>query len=256
MWTASGNISNALWIPVEYDLTAVAAHQPNVRLRWGLGANGDTRVSFGWNIDDVEVRGDAVAPTRTLTVSVQQPGWGSVTPSGGLFADGSQVTLTATASNFFRFAAWQGAASGTSAVTFVVMTNNLQVTASFEAIVTTNHAVPLSWLAEHGFTNNPEQAAALSGSNGLPVWASYVAGLDPTNSSSVFEVEPVPGTAAGLVLQWNAVSGRVYTIYRSTNLLNGFAPLPGAIDMPWPCNSFTAGVNAAEGCFDLGVRIP
>ena len=255
VWTASGNIINTLWIPVEYDITQVAAHQPAVRLRWGLGGNGDSRTSFGWNIDDVEVRGDAVAQNRTLAVAVQQAGWGSVTPPGGVYTDGSQVTLSATASNYFRFAAWQGSVAGTSSVVSVVMTNNLHVTAVFEEITTTNHAVPLAWLAQHGFTNNPEQAASLPGSNGIPVWASYVAGLDPADPGSVFAVETEPAPA-GLVLQWNSVSGRVYTIYRSTNLLSGFSPLQGAIDMPWPRSSFTADVDAADGCFDLGVRIP
>ncbi|MFH0909858.1 MAG: hypothetical protein V1929_13945 [bacterium] len=48
----------------------------------------------------------------------------------------------------------------------------------------------------------------------------------------------------------------MYTICRSTNLLMGFAPVPGAVDMPWPRNAYTAGVDAVEGCYDLGVRIP
>ena len=98
----------------------------------------------------------------------------------------------------------------------------------------------------------------MPGSNGIPVWASYVAGLDPDDPASEFAVDTAPAATApsGLVLQWNAVSGRVYTVYHSTNLLNGFAPLPGAIDLPWTQSAFTAGVDAADGSFDLGVRIP
>jgi hypothetical protein len=194
--------------------------------------------------------------TRLLIVTVPNPERGSVTPTNGAYAAGSTVTLTATASNFYRFSGWQGDVQGTSNPVNVIMTNLTLVTAVFDNVTTTNHAVPLAWLAQHGLTNNPEQAAGMPGSNGIPVWASYVAGLDPGDPTSHFSVVQVPANGSAYVLDWNAVSGRTYTVYCSTNLLSGFTPVPGAVDLPWPRNSFTAQLDQVECSFSLGVRIP
>jgi len=70
----------------------------------------------------------------------------------------------------------------------------------------------------------------------------YVAGLDPNDPDSEFLTDILPGT----VLQWQpCVSGRVYTVQWSTNLLEGFQPLE--TNIPWSAGGFTDSVHNARG---------
>lgn len=62
-------------------------------------------------------------------------------------------------------------------------------------------------------------------SNGFnTIHEAYLAGLDPNDKNARFGIlEHKPGLNG--TLRWTAVSGRVYSVYWSTNLLNGFQPL-------------------------------
>ena len=75
----------------------------------------------------------------TLTTSVDPSGSGYVTlnPSGGTYAAGTQVTITAHPYSGYGFDFWSGDASGTStSVTITIMESNKSVTAHFIAIDT------------------------------------------------------------------------------------------------------------------------
>jgi hypothetical protein len=41
------------------------------------------------------------------------------------------------------------------------------------------------------------------------------------------------------VLNWNTVTGRTYTVWASTNLVEGFTRVSGATNLPWTVQSFT-----------------
>jgi hypothetical protein len=64
-----------------------------------------------------------------------------------------------------------------------------KVYALFAENTGTNHATPYTWLAGHGFTNEMDSAELLIGSNGIPVWQSYVADLNPTDASSLLRIK-------------------------------------------------------------------
>jgi PKD repeat protein len=100
-----------------------------------------------------------------------------------------------------------------------------------------------SWEAQYfgGSTNANPNSMAANGVN--TVMESYVAGLNPTNAQSVFTVTNRM-TAAQSTLQWSSVSGRVYSVYWTTNLFNSFQPL--ASNIAWPQNSWTDAVHGAE----------
>jgi len=51
----------------------------------------------------------------------------------------------------------------------------------------------------------------------------YVAGIDPTDPEAFFEI--TGGDARTGALWWNAVAGRMYIVYWTTNLLDGFSPI-------------------------------
>lgn len=69
----------------------------------------------------------------TLSISVSPSGAGSVSPSGGQYESGLQVTLSATPASEYTFDYWDGAASGSSPAVTITMDSDKSVTAHFKA---------------------------------------------------------------------------------------------------------------------------
>jgi hypothetical protein len=175
-----------------------------------------------------------------LSVTVNNPAWGSVSPTNGTYAAGSSVELQATPATYYRFNQWNGDATGTNNPLTIVLNTNTSVLAVFGEVFTTNHPTPHWWLADYGYTNDFETAVTAIGANGIPLWQSYIAGLDPNDPESQFRLtwQPTPD-GASYVLHWNTVADRVYSIWSSTNLSAGFTPVPGAANLPWTIQNFT-----------------
>jgi hypothetical protein len=198
-------------------------------------------------------------PTVQLIASVNNPAWGSVSPTNAVYEAGSSAQIQATPAAYYRFAAWTNDAGGTVNPLTLVLNTNVSVKAIFAEQLTTNHPTPLSWLASCGYTNNFETVVTNIGANGLPLWQSYIAGLNPADPNDQFRLalnHRVNGN--GDVLSWSTVTGRVYSISWSTNLANAFAPLPGASNLPWTTRSFTnlANPSASAACYRIEVRKP
>jgi hypothetical protein len=51
------SMNDTTWAQFEYDISAVADHQPALRLRWTMGTTDSSVTYQGWNIDDVEIWG-------------------------------------------------------------------------------------------------------------------------------------------------------------------------------------------------------
>ncbi len=80
--------------------------------------------------------------------------------------------------------------------------------------------LPDDWEQQHyGSTSIAPTNIAANGMN--TVREAYIAGLNPTNPTALFEIHQLQNK----VLQWIAVSGRVYSIDWSTNLISGFQTL-------------------------------
>jgi hypothetical protein len=85
------------------------------------------------------------------------------------------------------------------------------------------HGTPVPWLTEYGFTNPSNWASNETNDpngNGLMTWQDYVAGLNPTNSSSVFTVQnPMPtGPFGQQQITFGTSLNRTYRVDTSTNL--------------------------------------
>jgi len=66
------------------------------------------------------------------------------------------------------------------------------------------------------------------------VWQCYIAGLNPTNPVSAF----LAAISAGQIVQWSpSESGRVYSVWWTTNLLDNFQSLE--TNLPWTQGSYT-----------------
>ena len=70
-------------------------------------------------------------PTYTLSVSVSPSGAGSVSPLGGEYESGEQVTLTASPATGYLFNHWSGDVSGTISTITITMDSNKSLTAHF-----------------------------------------------------------------------------------------------------------------------------
>lgn len=79
-------------------------------------------------------------------------------------------------------------------------------------------------------------------------WEEYITGMDPTNAASAFAVTNLVTTPEHVLIEWPSISGRVYRVFWTTNLLSGFQPLESGITHPR--NSCTDTVHSAENeCF-------
>jgi len=105
------------------------------------------------------------------------------------------------------------------------------------------------WWEEQYFSGSTNANPTATCSNEVnTVRDAYIAGLDPNDALSFFELSNVWNR-----LWWNATSGRVYNIYWTTNLLNTFQPLK----TNFTGNSFTDTTHGVEEkCFyKIDVRL-
>ena len=95
------------------------------------------------------------------------------------------------------------------------------------------HGTPVPWLISYGFTDPNSWAAAETNDangNGFPTWQDYLAGLNPTNTSSVFVVRnlaPV-GSPSHYQITFSTALLRTYRVDASTNLVT-WQPLQSGI---------------------------
>ena len=111
VWTSSSGVAvtDNAWQAVSHDLSAVADHQADVRLRWGYQVLlADAYPYSGWNLDDISVWGAPPAGTPEIAVSGNGVNIvdGDATPSTTDFTDfgsripgGSTLTRTFTIQN-------------------------------------------------------------------------------------------------------------------------------------------------------------
>ena len=123
-----------------------------------------------------------------LSVAVNNSMWGGVYPTNEIFSAGSLIELLATPATYFRFKEWKGDVSGTQNPITILMETDKSVLAVFEEILTSEHPTPYWWLASHGYTNDFETAVNSVGLNGLLLWQSYIAGLNPNDPTSQLQL--------------------------------------------------------------------
>lgn len=198
------------WQEVVMDLSPWAGHAAQVRFRFGSDSS---KVREGWYVDDVFV----------------YPGtgsgdWISVAPTSGSLPAASAETLWVDMSAAdlgagtwwpaeIRVAADQDAGDATAAVVFVVYGGG----SDFDADQMSDE-----WEIAHGF--NPSDASDRDldqDGDGQSNYAEFVAGTDPWNTESYFRAEAM-ALDPSLRVRFNAVSGRVYRLQLSTNLMSGY----------------------------------
>ncbi len=106
---------------------------------------------------------------------------------------------------------------------------------------TDGDGIPDTWEGRYygGETNAIATNLCANGIN--TILQAYIAGLNPTNATSFFEVSNVRN-----ILHWNATNARIYSIYWSSNLLSGFdEPLEN--NLPWTAMPYTDTNHTSDG---------
>ena len=89
--------------------------------------------------------------------------------------------------------------------------------------------------------NNPAAVTnADPDGDGMCNWDEYVAGTDPSNTLSRLVItNAAVMSVTGHILTWPGMSGHVYSVERSTNLMEGFTGILS--NLPWmdPVNTVT-----------------
>lgn len=91
--------------------------------------------------------------------------------------------------------------------------------------------------------------------DGLSNYAEWVAGTSPTAGESVFALQSgsvQPGER--FVIRWHSAAGRTYSVYHSTNLVQGFSLLKSSIPADPPLNSYTDTVVTAGSFYMIKVQ--
>ncbi|MDF7797982.1 fibronectin type III domain-containing protein [Pontiellaceae bacterium B1224] len=87
----------------------------------------------------------------------------------------------------------------------------------------TTNGTPKIWLEGYGLTEADDEVD--NDGDGLLTWEEYFTGTIPTDSNSVLVVNSIVNTDSGLVLSWQSVEGKSYSILTNTSL--NFGGVPG-----------------------------
>lgn len=214
-------------------------------------------------IDGYVAATNQVRPPATefaLNIGVNNPAWGEVNLTNAIFPAGTTVQVEATPATYYQFQNWAGGLNSTNNPVTLVLNTNIALLAVFSEVLTTNQPTPRWWLAANGFTQSMENAVLGLGSNGIPVWQSYIAGLNPNDPASQLSLsfDPQASGRNTVVLKWNPVVGRVYSILSSSDPWGGFTTIPNASNLPPGITGITNLINknASQMFYRLEVRKP
>ncbi|MEI6971562.1 MAG: lamin tail domain-containing protein [bacterium] len=194
-------------------------------------------------------------------LGVYTNGPGTIT-GGNLWAEpGSNVLVSALPDAHYQFGGWTGSVDGVDAssnVIHVVMTNNRMLWGHFADILWTNGAAE-GWLDYYYPGTNDYNNAALSDTDGdgHAAWQEQIAGTIPTNRESVFRISAMRQDMSGSSVSWPSVTGRIYSIYKSTNIMDDWPGSPYTNNLTSPTNgtrTWTDEVTNNPAFYQLNVQ--
>jgi lysyl endopeptidase len=103
----------------------------------------------------VDISGGTPPPQYTLTTNTVGNGSITLNPPGGIYDEGTVVTLTAVPASGWQFDGWSGDLSGTANPTTITMNSNKNVTATFSEIIVPQYTLTVNIVGQGGVTLNP-----------------------------------------------------------------------------------------------------
>jgi hypothetical protein len=242
-WTA--NETNRYQTQIIVPLTAYAGK--TVRIAWVYDLTGSGAAVA---LDDLLIQNGSSATETNFTLTVIH-GTG-----GGSYPEHAVVDIAADpAPAGQKFSAWTGATGYVtdilSAATTVSMPAlPITLTATYAERDSDGDGMDDDWETAYlgGLKQNGSQDSDGDGETDLE---EFIAGTHPKQGQSVFKISRVT-TGGQSVLSWDPVSGRVYSIHWSTNLISGFQCLESNI--PFTRAGFT-NANGSAGFYKMDVRL-
>jgi hypothetical protein len=166
--------------------------------------------------------------------------YGTVNPSGEVLVTlGGGTNFNMVATNYYHVedvvidgTVSQGAISN---YAFTNVTANRTIDAHFTADLA-SHDTPVWWLVQHGLGTNEADVIADGDGDWLPTWEEYVAGTDPTQSTSRFHIV-ITDASANVLVSYSTIGAdgagyedvdRYYDLQDSSDPLSGgWQPVPG-----------------------------
>ncbi len=91
--------------------------------------------------------------------------------------------------------------------------------------------------------------------DGMNNYQEYIAGTNPLDPQSRFQILHVRPDPTGAFVDWSSVAGKSYTLQRSSSLVAGFADVQNGITATAPLNTFHDTNSAGGGPYFYRVRI-
>ena len=84
----------------------------------------------------------------------------------------------------------------------------------------------------------------------------FLAGTDPDNADSLFEVTGGQVSAGVSEVSWASVGGKLYTVWRATNLVDGFAAIATDVVATPPVNTYVDATSSGLSSvfYSIGVQ--
>ncbi len=142
----------------------------------------------------------------------------------------------------------------TESSTNALFVDSITISDASDETDTDTDGLPDSWEEQYwpgDLSHNPGDPAANSD---YTVGECYIAGISPIDSDAAFLLSGLQPLASEFILQWSAASGRVYSVYWTSNLLSGFGdPLTNLISG----GVFTDATHSAEskGFYKIEVEL-
>lgn len=228
----------------------------------GTGASAWAGLDFGTAKQVVEVRyvlrNDANSWKGNINAEIQGASDENFTDAVTLYTLGSNSvtysevnTVTITNSGSYRYV--RLTAGDRNAVNYMSELDFI-LTSDF-----TSNGTPNYWLEDYELvTGDDYEAADITDSDddGLLAWEEYVAGTDPTDDTSVLEINSISNTADGLVITWQSVSNKTYSIITNTSLsVSDSGTAVSGIEATSNVTSYTvSGGSAGSVFYEVGVE--
>ncbi len=100
-----------------------------------------------------------------------------------------------------------------------VCLDNVEVLGIPNEITVATNATPLTWLDSYSLATSDDGALSDTDHDGMLAWQEWIAGTSPTQASSVLSLSNSWSESQLRILNWTPISGRVYSITWSTNLV-------------------------------------
>jgi hypothetical protein len=229
--TNFNGLASSAWEQATLDLTAYVGR--TIQVVWycqaidvGLGAPPD-----GWLIDDVGISGIAGGGSILISKNLGQGTW----TLNGLISQSGTTPLTVITNappgpysvHFSDVAFYQTPAGQSSTLT---NGGSLTLVGNYDFIDLNHNGISDAWERYYfgGVTTNRNLATDSDG-DGMSDYAEFIAGTDPTNAASKLVLLSATTLTNRMVqLEWASIPGRLYQVYRTTNLTSLSATNPAA----------------------------